>query len=367
MRPKITRNKIIIATKSIMKHLLSLLLFSIITFSILGQQISQIGSDFDNCVGTPAYGLYDYSQSAMLYLASELEGVGISAGNSITSIEFQFNSWDSGYELNNQTIKMAHITESSLPNPGSPDYSSLTISNNMTVKKEFNYRGVNGITWGQFNFDTPFVWDGTSNILITWENRDGDWDSGYGWLEGRNVNNRCHIWFRDNNYPMASSSEDRYLPNIRLHTSFNPLPITLNSFSGELLSGLGNSIQLNWSTASEKDNDYFTLWRSFDGQSWVNIKQLKGAGNSNELLNYEHIDRNIMLQSIKNNTIYYKLSQTDYDGTTEFFQIIPIEILAQKTHVVKRTNLMGQDIDQHHKGLIIETWSNGVTTKTYNK
>ena len=349
-----------------MKHLLSLLLFSLTTFSILGQQISQIGSEFDNCGGTPAYGLYDYSQSAMLYLASELEGVGISAGNSITAIQFQFNSWESGYELNNQTIKISHVTESSLPNPGLPDYSSLTISNTTTVKEEFDFRGFTGITWGQFDFDTPFVWDGSSNILVTWENRDGSWISGYGWLEGRDLSNRCHVWYKDDNYPVASSSEDRFLPNIKLHTSFNPLPITLNSFTGELLSGLGNSIQLNWSTASEKDNDYFTLWRSFDGQSWKEITQLTGAGNSNELLNYQHIDRNIIVQSIENNTIYYKLSQTDYDGTTEFFQIIPVEIQAAKTYVVSRTNLMGQEVDQNHKGLIIETWNNGLTTKIYN-
>ena len=349
-----------------MKNLSSSLIFSLVTFSILGQQISQIGSDFDNCGGTPAYGLYDYSQSAMLYLASELEGVGISAGNSITAIQFQFNSWESGYELNNQTIKISHVTESSLPNPGLPDYSSLTISNTTTVKEEFDFRGFTGITWGQFDFDTPFVWDGSSNILVTWENRDGSWISGYGWLEGRDLSNRCHVWYKDDNYPVASSSEDRYLPNIKLHTSFNPLPITLNSFTGELLSGLGNSIQLNWSTASEKDNDYFTLWRSFDGQSWKEITQLTGAGNSNELLNYQHIDRNIIVQSIENNTIYYKLSQTDYDGTTEFFQIIPVEIQAAKTYVVSRTNLMGQEVDQNHKGLIIETWSNGLTTKIYN-
>lgn len=349
-----------------MKNLSSSLIFSLVTFSILGQQISQIGSDFDNCGGTPAYGLYDYSQSAMLYLASELEGVGISAGNSITAIQFQFNSWESGYELNNQTIKISHVTESSLPNPGLPDYSSLTISNTTTVKEEFDFRGFTGITWGQFDFDTPFVWDGSSNILVTWENRDGSWISGYGWLEGRDLSNRCHVWYKDDNYPVASSSEDRYLPNIKLHTSFNPLPITLNSFTGELLSGLGNSIQLNWSTASEKDNDYFTLWRSFDGQSWKEITQLTGAGNSNELLNYQHIDRNIIVQSIENNTIYYKLSQTDYDGTTEFFQIIPVEIQAAKTYVVSRTNLMGQEVDQNHKGLIIEIWNNGLTTKIYN-
>ena len=70
-----------------------LIIFSLLNFAVFSQQIVQIGSDFDNCGGTPAYGLYDYSQSTMLYLASELESNGISAGNSITAIQFQFNSW----------------------------------------------------------------------------------------------------------------------------------------------------------------------------------------------------------------------------------------------------------------------------------
>jgi hypothetical protein len=348
-----------------MKRVSILIISSLLNFAVFSQQIVQIGSDFDNCGGTPAYGLYDYSQSTMLYLATELESNGISAGNSITAIQFQFNSWENGYELDNQTIKMSHISESTLPDPGLPDYSGLTISNTTTVKNEFDFRGFTGITWGQFDFDTPFIWDGTSNILVTWENRDGSWESGYGWLEGRSISNRCHIWYKDDNYPTASSSNDRDLPNIRLHTSFNPLPITLNSFSGKILSGLGNSIQLDWSTASEKDNNYFTLWRSFDGQTWEDITKLSGAGNSNELLTYEYIDRNIILPSIENNTIYYRLSQTDYDGTTEFFQIIPVEIQAAKTHVLRRTNLMGQEVDQNHKGLIIETWNNGTVVKSF--
>jgi hypothetical protein len=348
-----------------MKRVSILIISSLLNFAVFSQQIVQIGSDFDNCGGTPAYGLYDYSQSTMLYLATELESNGISAGNSITAIQFQFNSWENGYELDNQTIKMSHISESTLPDPGLPDYSGLTISNTTTVKNEFDFRGFTGITWGQFDFDTPFIWDGTSNILVTWENRDGSWESGYGWLEGRSISNRCHIWYKDDNYPTASSSNDRDLPNIRLHTSFNPLPITLNSFSGKILSGLGNSIQLDWSTASEKDNNYFTLWRSFDGQTWEDITKLSGAGNSNELLTYEYIDRNIILPSIENNTIYYRLSQTDYDGTTEFFQIIPVEIQAAKTHVVRRTNLMGQQVDQNHKGLVIETWNNGTVVKSF--
>lgn len=350
-----------------MKQLISIFAFIYLSTFSFSQQVGQIGSDFDNCEGTPAYGLFDYSQTAMLYLATELEGIGISSGNSITAIEFQFNSWDDGYVLDNQTIKISHVTESSIPSPSSPDYSELTISNTTTVVDEFDFRGKSSIHWEQFDFDTPFVWDGVSNILITWENRDGSWSGGYGWLEGRSIANRCHIWIKDDNYPVASSSEVRDLPNIKLHTTFNPLPITLLEFKGELLNNENHvSVKLDWTTASEKDNNYFTVWRSLDGQDWEEIFNLVGAGNSNHEIKYQYIDQNINLQRASHKTIYYRLSQTDYDGTKEYFQIIPIELKSKKTHVVKRTNLMGQKIVIGHKGLIIETWNNGYVSKSFN-
>jgi hypothetical protein len=124
------------------------------------------------------------------------------------------------------------------------------------------------------------------------------------------------------------------------------------------------SVKLNWTTASEKDNDYFTIWRSFDGENWEGISNLFGAGNSNHEIKYEYTDRNIRLQQTSHKTIYYRLSQTDYDGTAEYFQIIPIELKSEKTHVVKRMNAMGQEVLRSYRGLVIETWNNGTTTKT---
>ena len=64
-------------------------------------------------------------------------------------------------------------------------------------------------------------------------------------------------------------------------------------------------------------------------------------------------------------TLYYKLSQIDVDGSSEFFPIISIQSKAPKTHVVKKTNLLGQDIDQNYKGIVIEIWNNGETSKLY--
>lgn len=94
------------------------------------------------------------------------------------------------------------------------------------------------------------------------------------------------------------------------------LPIQLTMLHGTCFNGI---ITLAWQTASEQNNDYFTLYRSFDGINFDAIEQIEGAGNSNSLLNYEFVDKVSRTQ-----IVYYKLAQTDYDGTTVFSKIIAV-------------------------------------------
>jgi len=93
-------------------------------------------------------------------------------------------------------------------------------------------------------------------------------------------------------------------------------PIELISFSAEIES---NNINIYWSTASEKNNDYFTIARSLDHEKWETVKIISGAGNSNKTLEYSIIDYN----PHKNDT-YYRLMQTDYDGKFTFSKIVAI-------------------------------------------
>ncbi|MCR9251185.1 MAG: hypothetical protein NXI20_12220 [bacterium] len=95
------------------------------------------------------------------------------------------------------------------------------------------------------------------------------------------------------------------------------LPIELISFNAEQKS---NSVILNWSTASEINNDFFTIERSYDGIIFEVIEEVRGAGNSSSTLNYEYQDH-----PDYNGAIYYRLSQTDYDGTIEVFSPIFLE------------------------------------------
>jgi hypothetical protein len=96
------------------------------------------------------------------------------------------------------------------------------------------------------------------------------------------------------------------------------LPIELISFKGDR-SGEGNAV-LKWSTASEINNDFFTVERSPDAVSWEVVGTVDGAGNSTEQINYEFTDF-----SYPNKESYYRLKQTDFDEKFKYEATIHIE------------------------------------------
>jgi len=100
------------------------------------------------------------------------------------------------------------------------------------------------------------------------------------------------------------------------HSSLYPYFVGASPLSVELLSFdannyQGNKAKLSWSTASEANNNYFTLERSYDGNSYSTLGSVEGAGNSNEINKYELIDHEPVLGAN-----YYRLRQTDYDGNS---------------------------------------------------
>lgn len=102
-----------------------------------------------------------------------------------------------------------------------------------------------------------------------------------------------------------------------------PLPIELYSFDAWLENRIAF---LQWKTASEKDNHYFTVEKSSDGVNFSFFQQVMGAGNSNELLTYNLTDENPFY-----GVTYYRLSQTDFDGTT---QVLPTRMVMSEISTV---------------------------------
>lgn len=95
------------------------------------------------------------------------------------------------------------------------------------------------------------------------------------------------------------------------------LPIELLSFSANIVN---DKVELNWITASERNNDYFIIERSFDGGSLEGIGTINGHGNSNTFSYYKYIDNDYFI----NNEIFYRLKQVDYNGRYSYSSIIKI-------------------------------------------
>ena len=187
----------------------------------------QIGDGTSILEKLPLYGLYDYSQGGMIYLAGELIAAGAKAGGAITKIGFEFRNWTRGYRRENQTIKISHVAESEHPRAGYPDYRDFTLTNT-TIVKTFDFVAENEDGWQTFDLTTaPFIWNGSSNILISWENRDGTWKGGYGWLRGEAYlgderANRSNSWYEDNAYPTAPAANVKGRPNLRINVDAEP-------------------------------------------------------------------------------------------------------------------------------------------------
>lgn len=113
------------------------------------------------------------------------------------------------------------------------------------------------------------------------------------------------------------TSSNILLSGFGLTIQSGPLPIELLYLNAEC--GSDSAIDVKWATASEQNNDYFTLYKSNDGINWIEITKIKGAGNSSSTLNYEFVDIKPTLQNT-----YYKLMQTDYDGKSEEVKITSI-------------------------------------------
>jgi hypothetical protein len=98
-----------------------------------------------------------------------------------------------------------------------------------------------------------------------------------------------------------------------------PLPVELLDFQTHLNAD-GTVLNL-WQTASEINNMYFIVQRSFNGRQWVDIDTVQGAGNSVVTQYYSNTDKS----PITGNS-YYRLKQVDFDGTYKLSNVNALHI-----------------------------------------
>ncbi len=103
----------------------------------------------------------------------------------------------------------------------------------------------------------------------------------------------------------------------------NPLPIVLTHWNVE---ATGQGMKASWTTSSESNNDYFTLEESENGIDFYILTEIDAHGNSSGLQNYTHF-----FQTNGSGTLYYRLKQTDLDGTFTYSAIVSLSVNAAQT------------------------------------
>ena len=106
-----------------------------------------------------------------------------------------------------------------------------------------------------------------------------------------------------------------------------PLQIELLEFKARLGK---EGVEISWITASEINNDFFTVEKSTSGLDFYSIAKVKGAGNSTQQMKYSVTDIS-PFQGIN----YYRLKQTDFDGKFEYSEVISVNVGASlSTHTI---------------------------------
>ncbi len=161
----------------------------------------------------------------------------------------------------------------------------------------------------------------------------GDYNIWEGWLSGADQDsdfpdpgeNENFFVFGENNLDIinkiTSSPGDRNAfytkhPNGLAGFIIETLPIELVYFNAQ---EIGYGVRFEWETASELNNDFFTIEFSIDAVEFAELTIIEGAGTSTEPQNYRYTDF-----SSHAGIIYYRLKQTDYDGNFSYSETVPV-------------------------------------------
>ncbi|MFB3056989.1 MAG: T9SS type A sorting domain-containing protein, partial [Ignavibacteriaceae bacterium] len=97
----------------------------------------------------------------------------------------------------------------------------------------------------------------------------------------------------------------------------NTIPVELTSFTAQANDG---AVYLNWTTATEQNNQGFEVQRSTNDQ-FTTIGFISGSGTTTEIHNYSFTD-----SDVQTGTYYYRLKQVDYSGVYAYSDVVQVDV-----------------------------------------
>jgi hypothetical protein len=129
------------------------------------------------------------------------------------------------------------------------------------------------------------------------------------------------------------------------------LPIELTVFDVVCTT---SGTKVNWTTASEINNELFTIEKSLNLMDWTVAGNMAGAINSSKEISYEYLDK----LNQDGTLTYYRLKQTDTDGKYSHSEIRAVQCNCD----FKELELTGAGVSWNNLSLILTTGSTSPAT-----
>ena len=191
-----------------MKKTLLFLMLSILMISTAFAEIIEIGDNSStySTVAAPFYGLWEYSWSSMIIPADYFE-----EAMEINSLKFDVTNSPNNYSFLNQKVYLRHTvaTSAGIAYPDPTNNGFTLVFDGDTVW--------NGSGWQGIEFDNTFDYNGTSNLEVVWENRNGSYNYGYPFFRGVETTLDRISYKRDHgSFPASEGMLSTDYPNMRI-------------------------------------------------------------------------------------------------------------------------------------------------------
>ena len=198
------------------KKVFSLMMTLLLAFvGVAKAEVVEIGTGTSTTYMVPFNSLYNYSFTEQVFLASEIG----TAGN-INSISFHIGQAYTSEQTNDVVLYMKNVSRETFSS--TTDYEPVT-AGDIVFQGQWTIPVCSAGDWITLTLDTPFAYDGTSNLMIAMDENTGSYQTRYFYCTS--VTNSGICYYSD---------------------SYNPDPYNLDSYSGsKVLRSNRSNIQLD--------------------------------------------------------------------------------------------------------------------------
>ena len=233
---------------------MTLLLALLTTFGAWAQTTVTIGDGTSAGYYTPIGTYYNYSITEQLYTADEIGMAG-----TITSISFYYAySAEKGFPI---TVYMANVDADDLSTGISLAGADQVFDGTLSVT---------GAGWVTIDLDSPFAYNGTSNLLIGINKDYVQWFSGSTWRYTSAANMARYSQNDDNAYTTETvpGTVTNYRPNIQIAITAGSGPVCDKPETLEASDVTANSVTLTWSGGS---GTYNVEYKKSSDTGWTSV------------------------------------------------------------------------------------------------